>query len=75
LGSGAGQFDGVEITHDGAMWVSSWADSSVYRYENAQGSSLIKGVPSPADIGYDAKRNRILIPVFTGNRVEIWQLQ
>ena len=37
-------------------------------------TNLIKGVPSPADIGYDAKRNRVLIPIFTGNRVEIWQL-
>jgi hypothetical protein len=62
------------IAH-GAVWVSSWADSSVYRYVNGQGTNLIKGVPSPADIGYDAKRNRLLIPIFTGNRVEIWQLQ
>ncbi len=74
LGTGPGQFDGVELAH-GAIWVSSWADSSVYRYENGQGTSLIKGVPSPADIGYDAKRNRVLVPIFTGNRVEIWQLQ
>jgi hypothetical protein len=75
LGKGAGQFDGVEITGDGALWVSSWADSSVYRYAGGQGTNLIKGVPSPADIGYDARRNRLLIPIFTGNRVEIWQLQ
>lgn len=74
LGTGPGMFDGVEIAH-GALWVSSWADSSVYRYADGQGSNLIKGVPSPADIGYDAKRNRVLIPIFTGNRVEIWQLQ
>lgn len=74
LGTGPGQFDGVELAK-GAIWVSSWADSSVYRYENGHGTSLIKGVPSPADIGYDAKRNRVLIPIFTGNRVEIWQLQ
>ncbi|HWC73196.1 MAG TPA: SMP-30/gluconolactonase/LRE family protein [Gemmatimonadales bacterium] len=71
--SGPGQFDGVEIVK-GAVWVSSWADSSVYRYQNGEGTNLIKGVPSPADIGYDAKRNRLLIPIFTGNRVEIWQL-
>jgi len=74
LGTGPGQFDGVELAK-GALWVSSWADSSVYRYENGEGTNLIKGVPSPADIGYDAKRNRVLIPIFTGNRVEIWQLQ
>jgi len=75
LGTGAGQFDGVEITRDGAIWVTSWADSSVYRYANGQDTNAIKGVPSPADIGYDARRNRLLIPIFTGNRVEIWQLE
>ncbi len=74
IGTGPGGFDGVEIAA-GAIWVSSWADSSVYRYVNGQGTNLIKGVPSPADIGYDARRNRLLIPIFTGNRVEIWQLQ
>ena len=75
LGAGPGQFDGVEIMRDGAIWVSSWADSSVYRYASGQGTKVIKGVPSPADIGYDARRNRLLVPIFSGNRVEIWQLQ
>ncbi|HEY6091601.1 MAG TPA: SMP-30/gluconolactonase/LRE family protein [Gemmatimonadales bacterium] len=74
VGSGVGQFDGVEIVK-GAILVSSWADSTVTRFENGQGTKLITGVPSPADIGYDAKRNRLLVPIFTGNRVEIWQLQ
>ncbi|HTI06200.1 MAG TPA: SMP-30/gluconolactonase/LRE family protein [Gemmatimonadales bacterium] len=73
VGSGAGQFDGVEIVK-GAILVSSWADSSVARIENGHATKLITGVPSPADIGYDAKRNRVLIPIFTGNRVEVWQL-
>jgi sugar lactone lactonase YvrE len=73
LGTGPGMFDGVEIAH-GTLWVSSWADSSVYRYANGQGTNAIKGAPSPADIGYDAKRNRVLIPIFTENRVEIWEL-
>jgi SMP-30/gluconolaconase/LRE-like protein len=75
LFTGPGQFDGVEITKDGAIWVSSWADSSVYRYANGHGTRAITGVASPADIGYDARRNRLLIPIFTGNRVEVWQLQ
>jgi SMP-30/Gluconolactonase/LRE-like region len=75
LGTGAGQFDGVEIAKDGAVWVTSWADSSIYRYAGGQGSNLVKGVPSPADIGYDARRNRLLVPILSGNRVEIWQLQ
>ena len=54
--------------------MSSWNDSTVSSYETGQEVKLITGVPSPADIGYDAKRNRVLIPIFTGNRVEIWQL-
>jgi len=53
---------------------SSWADSTVSSYETGQEVRLISGVPGPADIGYDAKRNRLLIPVLPGNRVEIWQL-
>jgi sugar lactone lactonase YvrE len=73
IGAGPGQFDGVAIAYD-AYWVSSWADSSVYRFGDGQRTRAIKNVPSPADIGYDAKRNRLLIPIFTGNRVEIWQL-
>jgi len=74
LASGPGQFDGVEVAGN-AIWVSSWADSSIYRYVDGQGTNAIKGVPSPADIGYDAKRHRVLIPIFMANRVEIWQVQ
>lgn len=71
--TGPGSFDGVEIVGS-AIWVSTWADSSVYRFEGGTGTKLITGVPSPADIGYDAKRNRLLIPVFQEGRIEIWQL-
>jgi sugar lactone lactonase YvrE len=74
LATGPGMFDGVEVAGN-AIWVSSWADSSVYRYADGQGTNVIKGVQSPADIGYDAKRHRVLIPVFMGNTVEVWQVQ
>ena len=73
IAKGPGGFDGVEIV-GGRILVSSWSDSTVSSYESGQEVKLITGVPSPADIGYDAKRNRVLIPIFTGNRVEIWQL-
>ncbi len=73
VAKGPGGFDGVEIV-GGKILVSSWADSSVTSYENGKGTKLITGVVSPADIGYDTKRNRVLVPVFQGNRVEIWQL-
>ena len=74
IAKGAGGFDGVVIAGTKIL-VSSWADSTVSAYESGQEVKVITGVPSPADIGYDAKRNRVLIPIFTGNRIEIWQLQ
>ncbi len=73
IAKGAGAFDGVDIV-GGRILVSSWNDSTVSAYETGQEVKLITGVPSPADIGFDGKRNRVLIPVFTGNRVEVWQL-
>jgi sugar lactone lactonase YvrE len=73
IAKGAGGFDGVEVV-GGRILVSSWGDSTVAAYESGQAVKLVTGVPSPADIGYDVVRRRILIPVFTGNRVEIWQL-
>ncbi|HEX7122925.1 MAG TPA: SMP-30/gluconolactonase/LRE family protein [Gemmatimonadaceae bacterium] len=73
IAQGPGGYDGVVIA-GGKILVSSWTDSSVSSYETGHAVRLISGVPSPADIGYDAKRNRVLIPIFTGNRVEVWQL-
>ena len=73
IAKGPGGFDGVVVA-GGRILVSSWADSSVSSYESGQEVKLIGGIPGPADIGYDAKRNRLLVPVLPGNRVEIWQL-
>jgi len=73
IAKGAGGFDGVEIAGSRIL-VSSWSDSTVSSYETGQEVKLITGVPSPGDIGYDARRKRVLIPILSGNRVEIWQL-
>ncbi len=73
IAKGPGGFDGVVVA-GGKILVSSWTDSTVSSYETGQEVKLITGIAGPADIGYDAKRNRVLIPVFPGNRVEVWQL-
>src|SRR5256886_13012008 len=73
VAKGPGGFDGVVVA-GGRILVSSWSDSSVASYETGQEVKLISGIAGPADIGYDAKRNRLLIPSLPGNRVEIWQL-
>ncbi len=74
IATGTGQFDGVERLGDGRILVSSWADSSIYVLD---GSALVRAVPgvaSPADIGVDTKRNRVAVPLFEGNRVELFAI-
>lgn len=69
-----GQLDGVILLDDGSMLVSSWETSTVY-YVPPLGEGevvpVVEQVPSPADIGWDARRHRVLIPIFQENRVVI----
>lgn len=72
----AGQLDGLVRLDDGTLLISSWEGKAVYRQPpNGQATAVVENVPSPADIGYDAKRKRLLVPVFTENRVIIKPLQ
>ena len=76
LTTGPGGYDGVERLADGRFLISSWTDSSVYVLDStATLVRYIAGVPSPADIGLDTRRNRVAIPIFTENRVEIWEIR
>lgn len=74
LATGPGQFDGVEVTRDGRILVSSWTDSTVSMVSGSGVTKVITGVPTPADIGLDRQTNRVAVPIFTGGRVEIWEL-
>lgn len=67
-----GQLDGVVRLDDGTLYVSSWEAQAVYRVRPpAAAEVVVKGVVSPADIGYDAKRGRLLIPQFLENRLRV----
>ena len=70
LGTSPGQLDGVEILDAQRMLVTSWADSSLNVFENGTVTPAYRGLPSPADIGLDTKRNRVAIPLLMENRVE-----
>ena len=70
-----GGLDGMLLVGD-SLLVSSWAGSAVYRGElGSTFEPVIQGVNGPADIGYDTKRNRVLVPRFTDNAVEAYDLK
>lgn len=67
-----GSLDGIVRLADGSLLVSSWDGKAVYR--SATGGAAgwtvaVDSVEAPADIGYDTKRQRVLIPLFTANEV------
>lgn len=65
-----GGLDGVIALGDNLL-ISSWAGSAVYRGKlGGTFEAVLFGVKSPADIGYDTKRNRVLVPHFTENSIE-----
>ena len=66
-----GQLDGVVRTRNGMLLVSDWRRSAAYHIRaDADPVIAIRNLPSPADIGYDARRNRVLVPMMTMNRLE-----
>jgi len=72
---GGGGLDGVVRTGDGRVLVSSWEKSAIFAIDAAgAASTLLTDLPAPADIGYDAARNRLLVPLFNDNRVIIQKL-
>jgi hypothetical protein len=70
LGPTKGQLDGVELLGENRLLVTSWADSSLFVFENGTATPVANGLPSPADIGVDTKRNRVGVPLLMENRVE-----
>ena len=70
-----GQLDGVVVLQGQVLLVSSWAASAVYRVTGAQSQAVVENVQSPADIGYDTRRDRVLIPLFMANQVQIQPLR
>lgn len=70
-----GQLDGLVALPDGSFLISSWASKSVYRGKpGGSFAPVVTDVESPADIGVDSKRNKLLIPLFQKNVVEIHDL-
>lgn len=70
-----GGLDGIIKLPDGTFLVSSWQAGAVFRGRpGGTFEPILTGLMSPADIGYDGKRNRVLIPSFQTNSVIIQPL-
>lgn len=72
----AGALDGNFYVGD-TLVISSWADSSVMRLapNDTAYRFVARGLQSPADIAFDAKRHRLLVPQFQLNQVQLLPLR
>ncbi|HSC87172.1 MAG TPA: hypothetical protein VLC09_07880 [Polyangiaceae bacterium] len=65
-----GSNDGIVQTKSGSLLVSSWEGAAVFAGDpGGEFVELMTGLTSPADIGYDSKRNRLLVPLFQKDEV------
>ncbi|CAN5770024.1 hypothetical protein BH23GEM10_BH23GEM10_02970 [soil metagenome] len=72
----AGQLDGIVRLDDGSLLVSSWEGGAVYRVSAGGDATVVfDGLEAPADIGWDSRRQRVLIPLFMGNAIEIREVR
>ena len=66
-----GRLDGIVLVGD-RLFISSWVSQGVHAGEpGGEFSAVVTEVQSPADIGYDATRNVIMIPLFQLNELRI----
>jgi hypothetical protein len=65
-----GQLDGLVHLADGTPVVSSWKGDGVYRAGKTF-QPILTGMDAPADLGYDDKRHRLLVPQPGANQVTI----
>jgi sugar lactone lactonase YvrE len=71
-----GALDGVVRPADHSLLITSWDANTVYRLTpDGQYTVAVAGATSPADIGWDSMRHRLLIPLLTLNQVEIRELR
>lgn len=69
------RLDGLHKLDDGRFITSSWAAKAIVAINpDYTLTTLAEGLESPADLGYDSQRNRLLIPLFLKDEVVIYPL-
>jgi len=72
---GPGSYDGIVVLPNGSVIVSSEFDEALHvGFGSGELRPLFTRKPSPAAIGFDRKRNRLLVPSVEGNWLEAWTL-
>ncbi|MES1188027.1 MAG: hypothetical protein ABUL60_29690 [Myxococcales bacterium] len=70
-----GMLDGLVAMND-MLIVSSWKTETIYRGPlGGKFEPIITKVKGVADLGYDSKRNRLLVPRFLDDTVEVYELK
>lgn len=70
-----GQLDGLLRLPDGSLLVSSWKGKAVYRVgPGGDTTTVLRNATTPAGLGHDAARNRLLVPMVNLNRLVIQPL-
>jgi hypothetical protein len=69
------RLDGIVASGDSALLISDWDTEAVYLLRsNGSISALARNVESPADIGFDERRGRLLIPGLATGQVLLMPL-
>ncbi|MCK5944641.1 MAG: hypothetical protein KAI24_21820 [Planctomycetes bacterium] len=67
--------EGGERREQPAWYATSWQGSAVYRFGLTGGvTALPVRLEQPADLGYDRRRNRLVVPLFGSDRLHVEQL-
>jgi hypothetical protein len=66
-----GQLDGLVTLPGGGRLVSSWLGTAIYRDTDGAIEPVLTGIATPADIGYDVRRGRLLVPRTASNLVTV----
>jgi sugar lactone lactonase YvrE len=70
-----GMLDGI-VAMDDNLLISSWKASAIYKGKlHGTFEVVVPNVKSPADIGFDKKRSRVLVPRFTEDAVEAYEVK
>lgn len=69
------QLDGLLALPDGTLIVTSWKGKAVFKVKNKKPQTFATDIQSPAQIGYDAKRQRLLVPSLKDNELLIYAMK